>query len=1017
MKSRTNSALVRTRPRRFRICRSHWVIACIATFFFATQAEKNLLGNEDIFFPGLLDDGDIDLLDGVVVPRKPPEKPDGKNAADPAGSQILELTDGSQIHGKLVSFGRAEVVWERADASGPLVFNPDEVRRFVLKTGAPIEMKKAGATLKLDGSDWLAGDLLEMKDGKFQLKIAPDSRVEIDRSKVEWIALSPAGPSPDAYEGPIGPMGLAGWDAETGPSQSWDYADGALVAKAAAPVGRVFNALPERTDLEFTAGDGGSPNRGFTLWIRPGSGVPRGYTKGAYYLRFQASTVSANFYTGEEIKNFSANLPSEKDEKKLTRYRLLMDRRDGRLIIHVNGKEVADWDLPATKDSPPEASLSWQPTYITATMAWTLSNVRVRPWDGDSAPDARDNEGKKDLLKAGSAARQAGVLASIDASAVAFGGAEISRKEEIFIRLAQQRVPEPPPGAVARVRLASRGEFEVTAIGFKDGELRLRTAFSGELTLPGDAIRAIEFPHRPAVTNKDGVDNRDRIVFRNGDELRGSFVAGGHDKPLQWKPPNSDKTVNFTQSNVAGVLLGSRTKGDRKNPPQPSSSAAVRLGNGDWLPGDLISLDAETLLLKSPISSELKIARKSVTTLYVGHEGEAPVWDGASDADDWARGTNIPGFSRQNSTRRGTATSDPWRYLDGAFTLVASGAGRVSHAGPGLGRTLKSLPSRVDVGFDLSTQGGQASYSIQLFFADNKQGFMIQGGGDSAYLYDMSPRQQGGVFFNQPQQIDFSDKVGNAGDTRRFRFLADRNTGRMWMYVNGALVGSMGRRSPANADNPKPGTGIAIIPRPVQSRVTISNIWIAPWSGTLPGAPANESDNETAGKKAEGDDVAKEETPPGRKVPGAKPGNDPDPQAPPQDGVALVNGDETMGTVLGATRDILTLRCDVGEIEVPLKRTTLVEFAGNPSSQPPGVRFRFAEKGALTVESFTVENGTVICRSAAVGEMKFPLAAVREIVWATDAARAFNAIPADDVGNDKAGMGGPKRKRIRGLGR
>ena len=45
-----------------------------------------------------------------------------------------------------------------------------------------------------------------------------------------------------------------------------------------------------------------------------------------------------------------------------------------------------------------------------------------------------------------------------------------------------------------------------------------------------------------------------------------------------------------------------------------------------------------------------------------------------------------------------------------------------------------------------------------------------------------------------------------------------------------------------------------------------------------------------------------------------------------------------------------------GELEVPLARASLVEFATKPTQAKGGIRLRFIGKGALTVDSLRVEN-------------------------------------------------------------
>ena len=974
--------------------RRAWKTVSVAALLLATLALPASAGEDgDFFDPGLFADGDVQVINGRVVVQQPGGKKEEAPAPDPAGDQVLELTDGSQLHGRLVALTRGEVVWKRADATDDLIFTPQEVRRVVLGKVVSPKASKSNATLKLAGTDWVTGNLLEMRDDKFVIQLGAESPVEIPRAKVDWLVLAPSSP-PDAYEGPIGPMGQAGWESGGDGGASWDYADGALVAKNATGILRQFEVLPEKVDIQFTAGDGGSSNRGLTLWMQPGTRT-RGYGKGSSYLRFQSNTVNANYSSGEQMKNFNANIPEEKDDKKITRYRLLCDRKEGRLVIFVNGKQIADWDLPANIDAPEGGNFSWQPSYWSSNMAWTLSNVRVAPWDGLVPADRTEPESGKDVLSIAGQPRKAGKLTAVTAEGIAFDGTEIARKESLFLRLHHDGEPEPPGSAIARVWLADRGEFDVTGIGYRDGKLRVRTSFGGDLTLPSVAVRAIEFPHRLGVVDKAAAVGGDILVFKNGDQLRGTLLGADHKKPLRWKPIKGESPVEFSTDPIAGILLAPRRTAPSGAPAKVDGlSSAIRLSNGDWLPGKLQGLDATELRMRSNFGLDLRIGRPALRSLYLGSTGgEAPVWDGASDRDAWQRGTNAPGYwgEAANRTRKGDKKQGPWRYLDGAFTLLSGSANRGSNTGPSLGRNLEALPEKVEVGFTISSTSGPASYSVQLFFDENKAGFMVQGGWDSAYLYDMSPRKNGGVFFNQPQQIEFGEKIGIGGNSRHFRFLGDRKAGRVWMFVNGHFVGAINRRNAP--ENPK-GKGIAIIAQPMMSRVTVSNLWVAPWSGFLPPSVATNSQTADKAPKAGGAgiqlrraDLPVEADAPAPKTRPETPPKEAPPSTPPTDTVALTNGDEASGNVVAANSDTVTMKSDVGDLEIPLKRATLIDFAGPAANEGKGIRLRFSGKGSLTVSELHIENDEVVCRSDATGELRFPIAELSEIVYQPQFAR------------------------------
>jgi len=1023
------------------------LLAALTIPALRTRAEQiEFFNGLDIFDNGASDDAEgVQIVNGRIVLTGDAAKKAEKPAPDPAGDSVLELTDGSQLHGKLTGFGKNELVWQRADTTGPLTFTPQDVKRISFGASEAVAPQKANATVKLVGGDWLTGDLTALQDGKFSLAVEGAGNFEIDRSKVEWLHLAKGTP-PDAYEGPTGPMGLAGWDIGGQAGAAWDYADGALIARAAMPLTRRFEALSDRLDLEFSASDGGNAVRGLTLWLHPGL-QSQGYSKGSVYLRFQANNISANAYDGSNMKNLSANMPEEKNAPKETRYRILHDRRGGKLVIFVNGKKVADWDTAPQSEIPNGGSLSWQPTYWSSNMSWTLSKVRVRPWDGTLEPDPKGDETTKDLIAnqlqpiktpdlsgwpivngvpvdpakkpEPKPLRQAGTLDAITADSVKFSGKEMPRKDPLFIRLNRAAAGDPPAGSVARIWLAQRGEFDVTALGFRDGQLKVRTSFAGDLTLPINAVRAIEFPHRLAAADKAIAEGGDTLIFRNGDELRGSLVTASHDQKVKWKPVKGTQPVEFTVNKLAGVLLAKRAKPADKDAKQPPS--VVRFRNGDWLPGDLLHLDKQQLHLHSAVSDNLQIDRTGIRAIYFGQNSEVPVWDGASDPQSWMKTANVEMYGGRRPTKDDDTKRNPWRYLDGSFFLPRSTTRNGYGNGPNVGRTFDTLPDKVEISFEISTPKSQAGYSIQLFHDDRQQGLMVQGGWDNAYIYDMSPRKNGAVMFNQPQQLEFSESVGSEGNRRTFRFLADRRTGKLVMIVNGVPVGGLGLKSGTGKESPKPGKGIAIIPQPMNSGVTISNVWVGPWSGDAPEVPKAGTRKRGAGMNQNGavlqlgnvqgnivvngkalqaadgkkDNTVEKPAPTEDK----KDGSEKKPAPPTSDVIALVNGDETTGTLESASATEFHLQCDVGRLDIPMSRALVAEFAGPQQPPAAGIRLHLAGKGSVTVDSLQVADGRVTCHSAATGDLTFNSAALSEIVF-----QPRNASPPENPADKKSGQ-------------
>ena len=878
----------------------------------------------------------------------------------PADNQVLEFADGSRLHGRIVKLGADELTWQRNDIAEPLLFSLRDVRQVTFRAPAKAQEMKSNATLQLKGGGWIVGDVSSFENDNFRMKLDAVPELTLGRDKVAWLFLSPA-TSPDAFDSQGGSMGISGWSFGGG---AWESTEAGLLARGLpSPIRRAFEFLPDKVDIEFTAGDTGHPTGGvLTLMIATGAD-PGNSPSGHVNLGIQPGNISANAFDGRTSKNFQGSIPGEKNVPKLSRYRILQDRRSGKLLVFVDGKKVADWTVPVNKNIPPGGSLTFQPQSWGGESAWTIAKLRVRPWDGNAEPDAKPAEEGKDLLSTDAAGRQAGILEGISQDAVQFGGKEFARKEALFIRLGGADAAAPGKVTGTRVRLARRGEFDAAAVEIQEGRITVRTSFAGEITLPLESIRSIEFPPGRTVEELAATGAGDRLVFKNGDILRGSALSAGTDGPMKWRPAKGG-VVEIGVGGVAGVLLARSVV-----PPGAGVSAVARLRNGDWITGALSGLDGRQLHFKLPLVGALQMDRTNVGSLYFGAGAAVPVWDGVADRDRWMR--DAGGFA---SNVPGTLTR--WRYLDGAFGMQDIGQNQWNNGGNQMfGRSLAALPEKVEASFEVSAKSGQMSFQLQLF-SDPMQGggFQIQCNGDQLWVIDNSP-QRGGGFMRQPIQITL-EKFDDPNKPRRFRLIADRKTGQLAVFVNGKLVGEFLRK--AGKASPKRGRVIGIM---AQAPVTISNLWIAPWVGPFP-------------------QMAKSKVALSANQAAAPSGDEPKPAEPEQpspDVVLLVNGDETACTVEGATPEELRVKCEGDDLEFPLNRAMMVEFAGKSVAPVPGIRLRLAGGGLLTVQSFKLADGTVSCRHSLLGDLSFPVSALSEFCLQPRASVLSVGVPPDDI--------------------
>ena len=586
----------------------------------------------------------------------------------------------------------------------------------------------------------------------------------------------------------------------------------------------------------------------------------------------------------------------------------------------------------------------------------------------------------------GGQGRVVGALEGVSQDTVRFGGKEFARREPLLIRLAGNDAPTSDQPAVARVQLSKRGGFDVAGIEMHDGQITMKTSFAGDLALPVALVGSIEFPHRLAAAQRAATDGGTRIIFKNGDEMRGTIVSAGPDGVVKWKTANGARQVEFGPQELAAVQLATGTKTET-----PPMAGAIRLRNGDWLPGVLGQLDRERLTFKSSFAGEVKIDRAHLKNLYFAPLRETPVWDGG-DSNVWLKGLAAKPNAAAATVRRAGVTirfggggrssgissaggspdeRNMWRNLDGAFSSASGQPWNIA-------RSLNAVSDKVEVAFDFLSSTGQLGYTLTLFPGEERNtGITISGTGGGISIYDRSQGFAGGRLI-----VQFGEPAVPEGRPRHFRFLVDRKTRQIAALVDGKVVGQYrpltGKFVPLKGEV-VPLTGNDISIASYGAGGVLSNLWISPWVGPMPRlskSKAPDDEPEPADEKVEPKPVE-----PAAPATVGEPGPAEAPAPARSDIVSLLNGDEAEGTVESADSAELHLKSDVGVLELPLPRIVMVEFAGAATPGPDGIRLRLADRGALTVRSFKLVDGNITCQSAALGELSFPLTALSEVIF------------------------------------
>lgn len=425
---------------------------------------------------------------------------------------------------------------------------------------------------------------------------------------------------------------------------------------------------------------------------------------------------------------------------------------------------------------------------------------------------------------------------------------------------------------------------------------------------------------------------------------------------LKWKTP-AGFDVEIQPDRVAGVRFGVKpppptppsgtrvvvreAKKDEEKSEEPAKPqhATLELRNGDRIAGELVAIGKDSLKFKHALAGERDVAGAQAWSYYT-----SPVVDGASS---W--GQNDPDYGG-----RRTSTLDRWIALDGAFFTRTAGGSSAFNDNSYLTQTGLPLPQRYEIRCSARAFGNSEPYfTISLTSKNGNNQLNLSFSYGELNIHGYSQRGNGRSFSTE---VPLRGKFAQSSQ-RNVRLLVDREKGTLAVLMDGVLLKKLGTRKEDTFVNL--GHTISFSSYSGYSATKLSNFWIGPWSGEMPGAGA-----------ADG---------------GA---------------IALANGDVAAGKVLGLRDGKMAVETDVGEFELPMERIAGVEFGGAPSPAKAAGRVRLKDGSIFHVDSFKWDAESLSAKSAALGELKFAAADVSELILAPPPIR-FPSAPAQPKNEEK----------------
>jgi len=157
----------------------------------------------------------------------------------------------------------------------------------------------------------------------------------------------------------------------------------------------------------------------------------------------------------------------------------------------------------------------------------------------------------------------------------------------------------------------------------------------------------------------DGIEGL--LGFTNGDQLHGRYIGFAGNK-LRWQRDDLEATPEFELSNIRRVVL-------RNAKPEKvirTFSQAVTV-HGDRLPGKILSLDDERLVLETEYAGNLVIPRDRLGMLAPNPYGGKVTYHGPFDAGDWEMIRPRTEIQRPGERGGGNEDAKGWSHSGAAW--------------------------------------------------------------------------------------------------------------------------------------------------------------------------------------------------------------------------------------------------------------------------------------------------------------------------------------------------------------
>lgn len=233
------------------------------------------------------------------------------------------------------------------------------------------------------------------------------------------------------------------------------------------------------------------------------------------------------------------------------------------------------------------------------------------------------------------------------------------------------------------------------------------------------------------------------VLFTNGDVMHGSF--GGIEGGLLWERSDIDRPIRFGLPSVHQIVMARRPTLELTR-----DTSFVTLVSGDRIPGKIISLSKDELVMESPVLGELVIRRPLLRSIAPNPFDGELFYSGPYSSDGWVildSEEATQDKENKNSEEEGEEPQDnsAWIHSGASFFNLGSEPLAFPEAGmPGVGR----LSFRVE---------WKGRFSLTLaFLSDFTRPVTVSG--DEKPEEEKEKKEEAGENGNPPAALDGDDE-------------------------------------------------------------------------------------------------------------------------------------------------------------------------------------------------------------------------------------------------------------------